>query len=173
MADRAERIPGRRQLQTAGSMVLLLFLLMVGLCGCGTDDIDISGCADETITISGITDEEVTLTVADLKAMDCVTKTCESTSDKIGKVRATGPTLDTVLREFGMSQKELSRVHICGKDEYDVKLDSDVLAEEEIILAFGAGGGPLPAEDAPVRIIIPGSDSAWWVRMVERIELED
>ena len=54
-----------------------------------------------------------------------------------------------------------------------MKLDSRVLADNDVILAFGIDGQPLGEEDAPVRIIIPQSDSAYWVRMVERIELED
>ncbi len=163
------------KINTVAAVLLALILGLTSLCmsGCGTDDIDISGCADETITLSGITDEDITLTIADLKAMDCVTKTCESTSDKIGKVRATGPTLDTVLQQFGMKQSDVQKVHIYAKDEYDAKLGPDVLETEEVILAFGIGGEPLGEEDAPVRIIIPDSDSAYWVRMVERIELED
>ena len=113
------------------------------------------------------------VTIKDLKAMDCVTKTTESTSDKIGRVRATGPTLDTVLQKYGMSQAEVKRIRIYGRDDYDVKLGSDVLETEDIILAFGMGGEPLTAEDAPVRIIIPESDSAYWVRMVKKIVIEE
>ena len=48
--------------------------------------------------------------------MDCVTVKTESTSDKIGKVRATGPTLDTVLSQFGMSQKDIEKF----KEQYHV-----------------------------------------------------
>ncbi len=166
---------GRGRLHRPMLAVLLVLILgLTNLCmsGCGVDDIDISGYADETITISGIAEADVVLTIKDLKEMNCVTRTCESTSDKIGKLRVTGPTLDTVLQVFGMSQKDFSKAHIYAKDEYDAKLGSDVLDTEDIILAFGVGGEPLPEEDAPVRIIIADSDSAYWVRMVERIELE-
>lgn len=140
--------------------------------GCGVDDIDISGYAEETVTFTGITDDDIALSVADLKELDCVTVKAESTSDKIGEVRATGPTLDTVLHQFGMEQSDIEKIHVYAKDDYDAKIDLSVLDGAEIILAFGEGGEPLDAEEAPVRIIIPGSDSAYWVRMVERIELE-
>ncbi|MBQ9060191.1 MAG: molybdopterin-dependent oxidoreductase [Firmicutes bacterium] len=152
-----------------------LILALASLCmsGCGVDDIDISGYADETITLAGVADEDIRLTVADLKEMDCVTVKTESTSDKIGQVRATGPTLDEVLSQFGMSQQDIGKIRVYGKDKYDVKLDRRVLAESDVILAVGIDGQPLGEEDAPVRIIIPESDSAYWVRMVERIELED
>ena len=45
-----------------------------------------------------------------------------------------------------------------------------MLDEKEMILAFGMDGMPLDEEDKPVRIIIPESDSAYWIRMVEKIE---
>lgn len=156
-------------------LILAVVLGLACLCmgGCGTDDIDISGYENETITLTGVTDDDITLTIADLKAMDCVTKKTESTSDKIGVVRATGPTLDTVLGQFGMSQADVKKIHIYAKDEYDVKLGPEVLGSEDIILAFGIDGQPLGEEEAPVRIIIPESDSAYWIRMVEKIELED
>ena len=156
-----------------GLFLLAAVLGLACLCmsGCGTDDIDISGCAEETITLTGAADREITLSVADLKAMDCITRTTESTSDKIGQVRATGPTLDTVLKTLGLTQADVEKVHIYARDDYDVKLGSDVLETEDVILAFGMDGEPLTEEDAPVRIIIPESDSAYWIRMVEKIEL--
>ncbi|MBQ9014656.1 MAG: molybdopterin-dependent oxidoreductase [Firmicutes bacterium] len=168
--------PARKRRAGAGfaAAALALILGFASLCmsGCGADDIDISGYADETITLTGITDDDITLTVADLKEMDCVTVKTESTSDKIGKVRATGPTLDTVLRQFGMSQEQIDSVRVFARDEYDAKLDRRVLESNDIILAFGIDGAPLGEEDAPLRIIIPESDSAYWVRMVQRLEIE-
>lgn len=156
---------------------VLTAALMVALCAmitaCGTDDIDISGYENEAITLSGITDQDVSLTIADLKAMDCITKSAESTSDKIGKVKATGPTLETVLSQYGMSQSDLKSIKIYARDDYDVKISSDVLGEDTVILAFGIDGKPLDEESAPLRIVIPGSDSAYWIRMVERIELTE
>lgn len=175
-ACRQEKTSGNRRgwlRNTKAGIIMALVLGLTSLClaGCGTDDIDISGYADQTITISGTGKEDVTLSIADLKAMDCLTTTTESTSDKIGRVRATGPTLDTVLRQYGRTQAEMKGARIHGSDGYDVKLDADTLAEETIILAFGIDGRPLGEEDAPLRLIIPESDSAWWVRMVDRIEL--
>lgn len=151
---------------------LILLVSTLALCSCGTDDIDISGYQDEKITITGVVDQDITLTVADLKAMECITKKTESTSDKIGKVRATGPTMETVLSQYGLSQKEFDSIRIYASDDYDIKLSRDFLEKnDKIILAFGIDGKPLDSESAPVRIIIPKSDSAYWIRMVNRIEL--
>ncbi len=153
-------------------LMLAFFLLLsaVMLAGCGTDDIDISGYSDAEIEFRGIADEPVTVTPADLKAMKCRTLRTESTSDKIGKVKATGPELDTVLAEYGCSKADFSKVIFYGSDEYDVKLLNDYITTHDIYLAIGINGEPLDAESMPCRIIIPESDSAYWVRMVTAIE---
>lgn len=123
-----------------------------------------------SITLSGLEGGDRSITVKDLKEMECVTKKTHSTSDKIGEVRATGPLLDTVLEPYGVSQSEFSKVKIYAKDDYAITLSKDILDEKEMILAFGMDGMPLDEEDKPVRIIIPESDSAYWIRMVEKIE---
>ena len=119
---------------------------------------------------AGTADEPVVISIADLKAMKCKTLKAESTSDKIGKVKATGPELGTVLEKYGAKKEDFSKMIICGSDEYDVKLLKDYITEHDIYLAFGIDGQPLDEESLPCRIIIPNSDSAYWVRMVTSIE---
>ena len=153
------------------AIILLMMTLMITT-GCGTDDIDISGYADDEIILAGITDEDVVITIKDLKAMDCVTVKTESTSDKIGVVRATGPKLETVLVQQGVDLEDVSKITFHGKDKYDYSLKSDYIMEHDIILAFGIDGEPLDEESAPCRIIIPKSDSAYWLRLLDRIDFE-
>ena len=152
-------------------MVVIIMSLTV-MTGCGTDDIDISGYDDMTLTLTGVEDEDIVLTVADLKAMDCKTIKTESTSDKIGEVKATGPWLDTVLEQYGCTQADFKSIKFYGSDEYDAKLYTEYLAEHPIMLAYGINGEPLDEETKPVRVIIRDSDSAYWVRMVTKIEFE-
>lgn len=157
-------------------VIILTIIMCAGICfcmsGCGVDDIDVSGYADDEIVLKGVTDEDVTITIADLKAMECKSVKTESTSDKIGKVRATGPELDTVLEPYGVSKADFSKVTFKGKDQYDVKLLNDYMTEHDLYLAFGIDGEPLDAESAPCRLIIPKSDSAYWIRMINCIEFE-
>ena len=152
--------------------IILLMMTLAITTGCGTDDIDISGYADDEIILAGITDEDVIITIKDLKAMDCVTVKTESTSDKIGVVRATGPKLETVLAQQGVELEDVSKITFHGKDKYDYSLKSDYIMEHDIILAFGIDGAPLDEESAPCRIIIPKSDSAYWLRLLDRIDFE-
>lgn len=141
-------------------------------CGCGTDDIDISGYADQQIAIDGIAEDTVNVSVAELKELECVTVKTESTSDKIGEVRATGPTLETVLAAEGADAADIKKITFHGADGYEYSLYEDYVADHDIILAFGIDGEPLDEENAPCRIIIPESDSAYWLRMLDHIEIE-
>lgn len=149
-----------------------VIMVMTMMAGCGVDEIDTSGYDNATLTLTGVTEEDIVLTVADLKAMDCKTIKTESTSDKIGEVRATGPWLDTILEPYGCTQAEFHKIKFYGDDEYDVNLYTDYLAEHPIMLAYGINGEPLDEESMPLRVIIRNSDSAYWVRMVTKIEFE-
>ena len=154
------------------TVIILLMMTLMITTGCGTGDIDISGYADDEIILAGIADKDVIITIQDLKAMDCVTVKTESTSDKIGVVRATGPKLETVLAKQGVDLEDVSKITFHGKDKYDYSLKSDYIMEHDIILAFGIDGEPLDEESAPCRIIIPKSDSAYWLRLLDRIDFE-
>lgn len=153
-------------------VILLVTAMLLYMCSCGTDDIDISDYSDAEIVLEGISDETAAVTVKQLKAMDCHTIKTESTSDKIGVVKATGVWLSDVLSEYGLEQGDFSRITIYGTDEYSAPLYKDFLKENRIMLAFGIDGQPLDEDSAPVRIIIPESDSAYWTRMVNRIKFE-
>lgn len=153
-------------------LILAMAMVMVLLAGCGTDDIDISGYADHELVLSGVEKEDIVLTIDELKAMDCETIKAESTSDKIGEVRATGVWLDTILEQYGCEQGDFSKIRFYGTDEYDVNLYTDYLKEHPIMLAFGIDGEPLDSESVPLRVIIRDSDSAYWVRMVTKIGFE-
>lgn len=163
-----------RQLKTKrmirAAVLILCLIASALLAACGTDDIDISAYENEQIELKGIGEETVSVSAAELKAMKCRTLKTESTSDKIGKVRATGPELDTVLEAYGAGKEDFSKIIIKGSDEYDVKLLNDYITSHDIYLAFGIDGEPLDEESMPCRIIIPDSDSAYWVRMVRSIE---
>ena len=159
----------KRKIVVLAAVIIMVLTVMAG---CGTDEIDISGYDDATLTLSGIMKDDIVLTVAELKAMECQTIKTESTSDKIGVVRATGPWLDTILEPYGLRQEDFHKIKFYGADEYDVNLYTDYLAENPVMLAYGINGEPLDEEAMPLRVIIRNSDSAYWVRMVTKIEFE-
>lgn len=151
-------------------VLVLVVMLACMMTGCGVDDIDISGYENATVSLVGIDKKPVKISVKEMKALDCVTVTTESTSDKIGEVRATGPLLTTVLEKYGADLSDYKKIVLHGKDQYDVKLLRDYLDEHDLIMAFGIDGKPLDEESKPVRLIIEKSDSAYWIRMINKIE---
>ncbi len=154
-----------------GLVLLLCLICMTAFSACGQpDSIDISAYRDKEIVLSGAAKEEIKLTVGDLAEMECVTKKTHSTSDKIGEVRATGPLLDTILKPYGVKQEDFEKIEILASDGYEIKLIQDFLKENPIIVTFGIDGKPLDQESAPLRIIIPESDSAYWIRKVNQIK---
>ena len=161
-----------RSMKQLNVLMIAIIALLSCLCmaGCGTDDIDISGYGEEKIVLSGLQKEDVEVTIRELAAMDCKTVKTHSTSDKIGEVRATGVELGTLLEQYGLSKEDISSLRFYGIDKYDVPLTREYIMEHDIYLAFGINGEPLDKESAPCRVIIPESDSAYWIRMVNRIE---
>ena len=96
-----------------------------------------------------------------------------STSDKIGVVKATGPLLETVAANYGATLSDFNKIIITATDGYEIVLNQPFMTDNKIILAFGIDGKPLGEDEAPLRLIIPESDSAYWIRMIKSIEFID
>lgn len=154
------------------SAVISLIACCLCMGGCGTDDIDISGYADREIVLSGIGEEDIAVTIEELKSMECKTLKTHSTSDKIGDVRATGVEMGTLLEKYNLTKEDVKSIRFSGADGYDVPMTNDYIKEHEIYLAFGIDGEPLEEDSIPCRVIIPESDSAYWIRMVTGIEFK-
>jgi hypothetical protein len=118
----------------------------------------------------GKTSEKIVLTIDELKALDCVTVKTHSTSDKIGEIKATGPLLQTILAEYGSSLEDYNRIVITATDGYEITLNQPLINDNQLILAFGIDGKPLDDDEKPLRLIIPESDSAYWIRMIRSVE---
>ena len=149
--------------------VVLLFSLV--FLSCSDDNkVDISGYENEAITVVGLSDKELSISVKELTELECVSKTTTSTSNKIGKVTATGPTLETLCNKYDKKQTDFNKITVIAKDGYEIELTKKVLKDNEtIILAFGIDNEPLSEKHAPIRIIIPKSNSAFWVSGVSKL----
>lgn len=155
-------------------MILYAMMILAVTLGCGNPEIDLTTYGSETLTLIGLNDDDesqsVTMTITELQSLTCVTITTKSTSDKIGNVKATGPLLETVLEKYGVSLNEFKEIIITAKDGYEIVLNQPFISDNQLILAFGVDGEPLSEDEAPLRLIVPESDSAYWIRMIESIE---
>lgn len=157
-----------RKKKKALILIFAVFCMMVT--GCGVDDIDISGYQTKTIAISGATEDEKELYLAQMKQLNCITEKTHSADDESTEVWATGPLLETVLESCGASVSDFSAIRIYGKDQNTITLEKDFLEENDVILAYGINGKALDKDSKPLRIVIPESDSAYWIGTVSRIE---
>ncbi len=160
-------------------LFLLLLTLMLTLFGCSskTDTVTSSPAIPDDrqeILITGLSDSDYKITVGDLKKLPAVTQKARATraDGETVKVKATGPLLEDVLQQKGKSVKDYSTIRFTAQDGYSIAVPPDVLKNRSIILAYQIDGKPLDAENAPVRVVIPGERAMYWVRMLDRIDLE-
>lgn len=131
---------------------------------------DISAYAKEPIVIVGLEEEEFTVTPEELKDLTCVSKKAITGQSKGNSDEAMGPLLNTFLKKYGKKQENFEKIIFSGKDQYKVTLKQEMLQKYDVILSLARGKEPLGEEQAPLRIYLPGADSAYWARMVGRIE---
>ncbi len=135
---------------------------------------DISTYADEPITFVGLTDEEITLTAQDLADMDCERVKAVGTSDKAGTITGYGPTIQTLLAQYGKSLDDVKKIRVTCKDGYYQIIRGDNLHEGQIILSIAGGASGKSAlyeKQQPLRFVLPDGDSALWSYGVERVEI--
>jgi len=157
-------------------LLLVLLLLMIttacnkaGLTAGGTGPFD-----GEKIVVHGLKDQDFEITQGDLKNLTAVTRYGEATranGEKVS-VEATGPLLDTFLQQYGKTQNDFSRIRFIAKDKYSIAVPHDILVNRQIILSYINDGKPLEDDWQPIRIVIPGERSMYWVRGMIRMDFE-
>lgn len=153
----------------------LLLVLFAAACGKESTTAGAPGPYDgEKIVVHGLQEQDFEITLADLKKLPTVTKHAEAarSNGEMVVVDATGPLLDTFLKQYGKTQKDFSRIRFSAKDKYSIAVPADVLANRQIILSYLNEGKPLEDEMQPVRIVIPDERAMYWVMNMIRIDFE-
>jgi hypothetical protein len=144
----------------------------MGLAGCG----GAGGAAfdkDAQIAVTGLPDGDITVSIGDIAALENVTEKAEATRSNgtTVEITAVGPTLDTFLAQYGVSQTDYASIRFTATDGYAIAIPKELLERRTIILAYQNGDKPLGEDAAPLQIVVPGERAMYWARMLEKIEL--
>jgi len=150
-------------------LVLAAIVLLLSLSACGGEP-DISAYKDMLIQIIGLTEDNFEITPSELAEMKCESGSGEGSSEKAGSIDGYGPTLDTFLAEYGKERSDFSKIKFTGKDDYKKTVWGDTLKDQEIVFSIANGKDPLKEGETPMRLLIPGEDSSYWVYGVVKIE---
>ncbi len=155
------------------AVVLLLMTSVLTACGGGTPTVT-SADDEAVVSLVGLEDQPITVSVAELKEMKSVTKKAEAVRSNGQKVsvKATGPLLETVLEKYGKNKSDYNTIRFNASDGYSSAMPSDIVENDDIILAYYDKGKPFSSKDGPVRVVVPGQRAMYWVRMLNEISFE-
>ena len=186
--DTGEKPSGEKSLRRQGTkrraLALVVSVFIIALVGAGGFALydylrppDFSSYADTGISISGIEEADFIVTPQELSELECVEVSATGQGrgpqgeSSVGTVTAYGPTLNTFLAQYGLSQTDFSRIVFECKDGYTVVLARDAL-ESEVILTLSVDKDELAASHQPLRLVIPDESSGQWAYGILRIEFE-
>ena len=156
---------------------LLCFTALTALAACmgpKLSDEEMSVNDDAVITLHGLTEEDVEISVAELKELDSVTEKAEAnrSNGEVVSVKATGPLLDTILEKYGADKSDFNTIRFYAEDGYSIAMPSDIIENNDIIIAYYDEGVPITDGDGPVRVVVTDQRAMYWVRMLTRIDFE-
>ena len=147
----------------------LALILTLTLSGCSSRP-DLSEYEDVPILIKGLEAQDFEITPGELLEMDCVSGEDTGGSDKAGTVEGYGPELDSFLSEYGKKRSDFSKIRFLAKDGYKKTIWGEMLENSEIVFSVANGDEPLRENEMPMRLLIPGAESSYWVYGVVEIE---
>ncbi len=158
-------------------LLLLLLPLLITMAACNNAGSSAGAPGpfdEEKIVIHGLKDQDFEITLGELKTLPVVTRHGKATQSngQVVSVKATGPLLDTFLQQYEKTQRDFSRIRFTAKDNYTIAVPRDILENREIIMSYINDNKPLEDDWQPLRIVIPGERSMYWVRSMNRIDFE-
>lgn len=152
---------------------LLIIALIVVLSACGQPVGNEPVEQDEEILLLvGLTEEALELPVSELKKLEAVTGNANTIdSANVETTRSyKGVKVETVLAKFDLDLAGVTAIVVKAGDGYSTEIPQEILDVREIILAWELDGAPLPAKDAPLRMVVPEERTLYWVRSVAELE---
>lgn len=156
-------------------LILIFFTTAIYLSGCGRekDESTKEGPAAGGLTIS-FSGTDILIDTDVLKQFSEVDREVPAISDDGEPItrRVKGYLLDDILKEYtDLSRGKLEGIKFIAGDGYKVEVAAEILRNEEIILAYEIDGEPLEDWEKPLRSVVPGEFTLYWVKNLVKIEL--
>lgn len=142
--------------------LLLVLVFALALAACAPKTQESAAAASGPVLKVSDGKVEKTYTMDDLKALGAVEVT-----DK--DVTYIGVTLNALLKDTGIDPAALTAVKAVASDGFSANYDSSQYNREDIILAYATSSGPLGADEAPFRMVLPNEGGKLNPRMVVEI----
>lgn len=109
---------------------------------------------------------ETTYSGAELAALERTTSTFEG-------VTYEGVPLHTLLADAGIDPAAVSGLTAVASDGFSAAYTPVQLLRPDTLVAYARAGGPLAAEEAPLRMVLPDEPGRLNVRMLSRLEVAE
>ncbi len=149
----------------AGVTALIMILLAGCAAGGAGDDAPV---ADGTLLVSGPA-VGVSYTVADLEAMPA--QEALFSTEFSDPVTYVGVSLPSLLEAAGIDLTTVKIVKVVASDGYTRNFDAANILLPEATIAYERVDGPMDAEDGTFRLIIPGTEGEFNVKLVVEIQV--
>ncbi|MFP4199828.1 MAG: molybdopterin-dependent oxidoreductase [Clostridia bacterium] len=156
---------------------LLVFILMIMPIACGGEadapaDTQPERNNGEEITLVTPDGTEEKISLEDIEELPATTETIsQETDDGTEEFQITGATLEEIASFADVGVDDIEAMVLLAGDGYSVEVPGDIIAAHGVIFAYEIDGEDLEEGSAPLRAYLPGSESMYWVKNLERIEL--
>lgn len=146
------------------TLILLIFLFSMSVLA-----------APESFVITGVGGKDIEVNVSELKELpvieDEVTSVDSSGDENDYKIK--GALFKDLLAREGISYDNIKSLRFIAGDGYAIEVPEEIIQNRDIILAYEINGKPLAERTRPVRAVIPGERSMYWVRNLTEIKIID
>ena len=129
--------------------------------------------APDSFVITGIEDKDMKITVTELKELpvieDEVTSVDSSGDENDYKIK--GALFADLLAKNGIDNNNIKSLRFVAGDGYAIEVPETIINNRKIILAYEINGEPLYDKTKPVRAVIPGERSMYWVKNLVEIQV--
>lgn len=151
-------------------MKRLLLIILIGLvfsvsaCGGGNANPPDKSPSDAPVLTVTDGDSSKTYTVADLKALP-------ASESSFRDVAYTGVALSVLLQDAGSDPTTVQAVKAVAADGFASNYESELANKPDTLVSYARVDGPLPEEEGPFRMVIPGDDGKINVRQLTTLQV--